>query len=70
MTAHATYELGLWKTVVALTNIGPAHLQKICVTEEEGADKGEDMDLVVEAAAAFAAAAAHVEKKVASEYLG
>jgi hypothetical protein len=29
------------------------------------------MDLVVEAAAAaFAAAAAHVEKKVASEYLG
>ena len=69
LTAHATYELGLWKTDIALTNIGPAHLQKICVTEEEGADKGEDIDLVVEAAAAAHVAAAHVEKKLASECL-
>ena len=60
----------LWKTVIALTNIGPAHLQKICVTEEEGADKGEDMDLVVETAAAVAAVTAHVEKKLSSECLG
>ena len=38
--------------------------------EEEGADKGEDIDLVVEAAAAAHVAAAHVEKKLASECLG